>query len=265
MKNTHDGAGSGGGDAPAPRRHRNRGTLILLGVLILAGLIGGTALGVWQIQRRAWKLDLIDRVETRVHQPAAPAPGPDAWPTISRDGDEYRHVRVTGRFLDDHETLVRATTDLGSGYWVMTPFKSERGFTVLVNRGFIPPDRKDPASRNEGRKIDGTVAVQGLLRISEPKGGFLRSNEPAKGRWYSRDVRAIAKAQGLTDVAPYFIDADAAPNPGVYPVGGLTKVSFYNHHLSYALTWFALALMSLAAGVYLLREERRGSKAGPSA
>ena len=87
-----------------PRRHRNRGTLALLGVLILAGLIGGTALGVWQIQRRAWKLDLIDRVETRVHQPATPAPGPDAWPTISRNGDEYRHVRVTGRFLDDHET-----------------------------------------------------------------------------------------------------------------------------------------------------------------
>ena len=256
MKNTFDGAGTGGGDASAPRRHGNRGTLALVSVLILIGIFGGAALGVWQVQRRAWKLDLIDRVETRVHRPAVPAPGPDAWPTITRDGDEYRHVRVTGHFLDDHETLVRAATDLGSGYWVLTPLESARGFTVLVNRGFVPPERKDPASRAEGQP-DGIVTVDGLLRITEPKGGFLRSNDPADGRWYSRDVAAIAKAQELTNVAPYFIDAGAAPNPGGYPVGGLTKVSFYNNHLTYAITWFTLSLMSLAAGLYLVREERR--------
>nr|WP_245926829.1 SURF1 family protein [Breoghania corrubedonensis] len=231
----------------------------MVSVFILIGIVAGSALGVWQVQRRAWKLDLIDRVETRVHQPAKPAPGPDTWPTISRDGDEYRHVRVTGHFLNDKETLVRAATDLGSGYWVLTPLESARGFTVLVNRGFVPPERKDPATRAQGL-LDATASVEGLLRISEPKGGFLRSNDPAGGRWYSRDVTAIAKARGLKNVAPYFIDAGAAPNPGGYPVGGLTKVSFYNHHLSYAITWFTLSLMSLAAGLYLVREERRARR-----
>ena len=57
------------------------------------------ALGIWQVERRAWKLDLIDRVETRVHAAPAAAPGPADWPSVSRDRDEYRHVRVTGHFL----------------------------------------------------------------------------------------------------------------------------------------------------------------------
>jgi surfeit locus 1 family protein len=99
--------------------------------------------------------------------------------------------------------------------------------------------------------------VTGLLRLTEPKGGFLRANDPAADRWYSRDVEAMAAARGLTDTAPYFIDADATPNPGGLPVGGLTVVAFRNSHLVYALTWFALALMLAALTVRVAREELR--------
>ena len=94
-------------------------------------------------------------------------------------------------------------------------------------------------------------------RATEPEGGFLRANDPAAGRWYSRDVAAIAKARRLGAVAPFFIDADAAPNPGGYPVGGLTVVAFRNNHLIYALTWFALAMLCAAAAVLVLRQPRR--------
>ena len=105
----------------------------------------------------------------------------------------------------------------------------------------MPPDRRDPATRPEGQ-VAGERAVSGLLRLTEPGGGFLRSNDPAARRWYSRDVAAIAAAARLAPpVAPYFIDADATPNPGGLPLGGLTVVRFRNAHLSYALTWFALA------------------------
>jgi len=212
----------------------------VLGIVVLS------ALGVWQVERRTWKLALIDRVDQRIHAAPVPAPGPDAWPAINRDDDEYRRVKISGRFANDRETLVDATTERGMGFWVMTPLITPDGFTVLVNRGFVPVDRRDSATRAAGQ-IEGETTVSGLVRMTEPKGTLLRANDPAAGRWYSRDIAAIAKARDLNRVAPYFIDADATANPGGLPVGGLTVVSFYNHHLLYALTWFALALMLAVA------------------
>ncbi len=249
-------------DAPRARPPRTRPVwvLVLIGVLTLAGIVGLTVLGVWQVERRAWKLDLIQRVEERVHAAPVPAPGPAAWPTVGAATDEYRRVTATGTYLNDRETLVQAVTDLGGGFWVLTPFRTDEGFTVLVNRGFVPADRRDPNSRAAGR-IEGETRVSGLLRLTEPNGAFLRANDPAGDRWYSRDVAAIAEARGLSDVAPYFIDADGKPNDGGYPVGGLTVIRFPNNHLVYALTWFALDLMLIAAAVYLVRSElhrRRG-------
>ena len=111
----------------------------------------------------------------------------------------------------------------------------------------MPADRSTPEARLAGEIAAGPVAVTGLLRMTEPGGAFLRSNDPAADRWFSRDVAAIAAAKGLADVAPYFIDADATPNPGGLPIGGLTVVAFRNSHLVYALTWYALAAMSAAA------------------
>ncbi|MFP5514559.1 MAG: SURF1 family protein, partial [Alphaproteobacteria bacterium] len=205
---------------------------------------------------RAWKLDLIERVEARIHASPVPAPGPDAWPAVSAAADEYRRVSVTGRFLHDRETLVQAVSDLGGGFWVLTPLATDRGFTVLVNRGFVSPEKRDPATSADGQP-QGEVTVAGLLRLTEPKGGFLRSNDPAAGRWYSRDVAAIAAAKGVAEAAPYFIDADSTRNPGGWPVGGLTVVSFPNSHLGYALTWFALDLMLIAAVLFVIRSEMR--------
>ncbi|ATR22340.1 Cytochrome c oxidase assembly protein Surf1 [Roseomonas mucosa] len=234
--------------------------LFLLGFLALLAFAGLVALGTWQVERRAWKLDLIQRVESRVHAPPAAPPGVDAWPGVTAARDEYRHVRVMGRFLHDRETLVQANTNLGAGFWVLTPLRDEAGFTVLVNRGFVPGDRRDPAGRAEGQ-VAGPVTVTGLLRVTEPGGSFLRSNRPAEGRWYSRDVAAIAAVRGLPGpVAPYFIDADAVPNPGGLPVGGLTVISFPNNHLVYAITWYALALMVAAATAYVAREEWRARR-----
>ena len=204
-------------------------------------------LGAWQVQRRAWKLDLIAKVEQRIH--AAPVPAPATW---SRD-DVYRRVRVTGVFDHRDETLVQAVTEKGPGFWVLTPLKTERGFTVLINRGFAP-------AKTAVAHPAGLVTVVGLMRTSEPHGGFLRANQPGQGRWYSRDVQAISSAHGLTAVAPYFVDADSTPNPGGWPLGGLTVVRFPNSHLIYALTWFGLALLTSGAGLYVARDARRSSE-----
>lgn len=216
---------------PATARYGLAGLLVLLA-------LAGIALGIWQVQRMQWKAALIASVDARITAPPVPAPGPDVRLTAERDA--YRRVTVIGRFRHDRETLVQAVTDLGAGYWVMTPLETPR-FTVLVNRGFVPPDRRDAASRGDGNP-GGPTTVTGLLRLTEPAGGFLRTNDAAANRWYSRDVAAIAAARGIRNAAPYFIDADASPNPGGYPVGGLTVVRFSDNHLVYALTWFALAI-----------------------
>lgn len=226
---------------------------LLVGLLFLAAIAGLLALGVWQLERRAWKLDLIDRVDARLAAPPVPAPGPEAWAGLTRDKDEYARVTATGRFLHEDEVATQAVTDLGPGYWILTPLATP-GFTLIVNRGFVPQDRRDPATRPEGQ-VEGSVTISGLLRLTEPGGGFLRANDPAAGRWYSRDIAAIAASRGIRDAAPYFVDADASPNPGGLPVGGLTVVRFRNTHLVYALTWFALA-GGLAAGAVVAARRR---------
>jgi surfeit locus 1 family protein len=234
--------------------------LLVLGVLALLAFVGLVALGTWQVERRAWKLDLIARVDSRVHAPAVQAPPRSAWSVITAASDEYRHVQATGAFLYDREVLVQATTRLGPGFWVMTPLRMAEDTTILVNRGFVPGEQRDRASRAAAEQKS-EAAVSGLLRLTEPGGGFLRSNDPAANRWYSRDVSAIAMAQQLNGVAPYFIDADAAANPGGLPVGGLTVVAFPNNHLVYAITWYVLALMVAGGAAYVAREEWRGRKA----
>jgi len=227
--------------------------------VVVAGLalfVGFLALGGWQVQRLGWKTHLIAQVDARVHAAAIPAPGPTQWAGVTRDKDQYRRVMVRGRFLHDKETLVQAVTDAGAGFWIMTPLVDDRGFTVLINRGFVPAGRRNPAVRADGQ-VEGPQSVTGLLRITEPKGGFLRANDPAGDRWRSRDVAAIAARRGLTNVAPYFIDADASPNPGGWPRGGLTVIRFANSHLVYALTWFGMALLTLVGLWLFLRDGGR--------
>ncbi len=266
---------------PTPVR-QPRSVLALFGLFAGALILfsGFAALGTWQVYRRSWKLDLIARVDQRVHAPAVPAPGASQWADLTAANSEYRHVRASGVFLNDSETLVQATTELGAGYWVLTPLRLADGTIVLINRGFVPPERRDRAAHGASGAAS-PATVTGLLRMTEPGGAFLRRNDPAANRWYSRDVQGIAMARGLTNVAPYFIDADAAPAPAdaasgaaepdhanaassaahtpgpVLPVGGLTVITFHNSHLVYSITWYTLALM-VAGGMWMvIREERR--------
>ncbi|TPK92503.1 SURF1 family protein [Mesorhizobium sp. B2-4-17] len=227
----------------AGRSPASRLSLLLLGIF---GVLVFVGLGIWQLERRVWKLDLIARVDQRIHAPVVDAPGPVSWNGLTAAGSEYSHVRLAGRFLSGANTLVQAVTELGGGYWVLTPMRTDRGFVVLVNRGFVPVERKAEFERESGDGFTAPVVIDGLLRMSEPGGGFLRKNDVADNRWYSRDVAAIATARGLTDVAPYFVDAGASGTDG-WPRGGLTVVNFRNSHLVYALTWFTLAAMLAVA------------------
>ncbi|KQQ97673.1 SURF1 family protein [Massilia sp. Leaf139] len=238
-----------------------RAILAVIGLFLIVLFAG---LGTWQVQRLQWKLALIERVESRVSAPATAAPTGARWPSVSRESDEYRHVRLAGHFLYEFSTPVQAVSALGAGYWLVTPLCMADGTIVLVNRGFIPAAANRPgsyparrASGNPCANVAGAPhSLTGLLRIAEPGGGFLRENDPANNRWFSRDVAGIAAARGLGNVAPYFVDAKRNQDPAgapERPVGGLTVISFQNNHLVYAITWYALALMVAGAWWFVAR------------
>ena len=116
-------------------RPRSATALIVLAVGAALFFAVFMALGTWQVQRLHWKLDLIERVNQRVHAPAVAAPGPERWSQITAASDEYRHVRVTGSFLHDRTAKVQAVTELGSGYWLLTPLAralAERGRSAFM-------------------------------------------------------------------------------------------------------------------------------------
>lgn len=231
----HDADGSDGRLTAARGRGRRR---TALAGLCAAFALLFIALGVWQVERRAWKLELIATVDARAH--AAPAGATFAATPA------YTRLRIEGTFDHARETRVEAVTGRGEGAWLLTPLRTSEGWTVLINRGFVPAG---PSAVN---RPTGVVTVTGLARETEPGGTFLRANDPVRDRWYARDIAAIAARRGLSSVAPYFIDADASG--AGYPLGGLTVVRFRNQHLSYALTWFGLAILSLYGLWRVLRE-----------
>lgn len=239
----------------------SRARLLLLLLLLTALFAGFITLGTWQIHRRAWKLDLIAQVERKLQAAPVPAPGRESWTQI-KPADQYLKIQAEGTYLPNRDVLVQAVTELGAGFWLLSPLKTHDGFFVLINRGFVDANWHQQPSKNAG-SAPPQFRISGLLRLSEPKGGFLRHNDPATARWYSRDIAAIAASMQLpvVDVAPYFIDADATTspdrNPETGPVGSLTVVRFHNSHLVYAITWYSLALMTLLAGISLARQQPR--------
>ena len=223
------------------------GLFTLLGLAILIGL------GVWQLDRLAWKEGLIAEVSARAAAPPIPAPPEADWAKLAPDDYEYRHVRLEGVYEFARQVLVfRALDDPrgrfgGPGYLVLTPLRLADGAYVIVNRGFVPQDQRDrfavPADRASGE-----VATTGLMRSSESRTWFTPSDDPARGQWFTRDPAAIAATLKLARAAPFTIDADATGGPGDLPQGGETILAFPNNHLGYAFTWFGMALA--LAGVF---------------
>ncbi len=232
---------------------RRRFVFVSVAVAIAFAIL--CALGFWQVHRLHWKEALIAAAETRSTLPPVPMPGPSEWPRLDPESYEYRTVSATGTFLHDKE--VHAYTVLseargpahGQGYWVLTPLELADGSgTVIVNRGFVPEDRKAPSTRPEGQ-VDGEVTVEGLMRAPQTGSLFLPSDDPVKNVWFTRDPQKIAAAEDLQGpVAPFTIDQRAPVPPGGLPQPGETRLHFRNAHLGYIITWFGLALALL--GIY---------------
>jgi surfeit locus 1 family protein len=232
-----------------PQRSLFWPSVVALGAFIM--LIG---LGTWQVERLFWKERLI------AGRQAAVTAAPVALP-ISLDAAqslEFHRVRAEGRFLNDRELDLGATSDDGHpGYHIVTPLQLADGTVVLVNRGFVPEAKRAPGSRAEGLP-QGETRVTGLLRLP-PTGKahwFIPDNNAARNYWLYVDIPAMAAAAHLDHVLPFYVDADATPNPGGLPAGGQTPISLPNNHLQYAITWYALAAALVVVYVVLVRRHR---------
>jgi surfeit locus 1 family protein len=234
---------------PAPPKQRSKLTILLPASVVFVILI---TLGVWQLERKAWKEGLIDAVTTRVEAPPKPLPAASAWPTLNEANDEYRRVSFSAEFDHKDEALVFAAAtgfrpdvdNAGPGYWVFTPARLTNGSIVMVNRGFAPSGKQDPASRPAGQ-VSGPIEIMGAMRWPDARHWFTPGDDPVHNLWFSRDPAAIATAKNLGPVAPFYVEQETPVPPGGLPLTGKLVVILPDNHLQYALTWFGLAAVLL--------------------
>src|SRR5688572_3846340 len=179
-------------------------TAIMLPIFVFA-----LSLGVWQMERRAWKGDILARIATNQAAPPMPL---DALVKGDPLRFEYGRVRLAGTFLHDKEFFLAARSLKSKvGLQVVTPVRTDSGAIVLFDRGWIPSDKKDPATRAEGQ-VPGKVELTGIVRRTQVKRQFAPDNDPAKNFWFHVDAPLMRKmAGGAPDPAldSFFLEADA--------------------------------------------------------
>jgi surfeit locus 1 family protein len=228
---------------------------IVLIASIVCGVVFLSGLGTWQMQRLAWKEGLIKRVETNLSAPPVKLFDIEG---LLRGGEdiEYRPVSLSATFDHSREQHFFATHKGNPGYFVYTPARLTDGRILFVNRGYVPLPSKSADTRIEGQ-IAGAVEIVGLARTAPAAkpNSFVPENDLTKNvyHWKSlAQMTARAFPEAGIEVVPLFVDVNDTPNPGGYPVGGVTLIQFPNSHFQYALTWFGLAGALLVVGGYFL-------------
>jgi surfeit locus 1 family protein len=237
---------------------------VLPGIIALLSLVVLIGLGTWQLQRKAWKEGLIATLTERLARPPASLPPSTACNGLAPEKDEFRRVEFTAELQHDRETLVYTVgsalrTDVtGPGYWVFTPARLPDGSLVVVDRGFVPEQRRNPKSRPEGQ-ISGQIRIVGALRWPEEPGWFTPEPDPAQNLWFRRDPTGMAKVKGFGPVAPFYVDQEAPTPPGGWPKPGPLTVNLRNQHLQYALTWYGLAAVLIIVFMSFVISRRRAA------
>jgi surfeit locus 1 family protein len=234
-------------------RAKRRGGVIEATVFAIVGIAILCGLGLWQLDRKVWKENLIATLNTRLTRAPVNLPPRANWPRLLQEGNEYTRVTFPAEFLAGQEALVYTAGSAlrpdvkGPGYWVFAPAQLAGGSIVLVNRGFVPLERKDAATRAGGMPR-GIVEIVGVMRWPETRGLFTPADDVAGNVWYLRDTKTMAAAKTWAIAAPFYIDQESPVPEGGWPKPGKLVVALPDNHLQYAITWFGLALA--LAGVY---------------
>jgi surfeit locus 1 family protein len=236
-----------------------RGTRWGLHIATLTGLATLIALGTWQLQRLAWKEGLIASIETRMK--AAPERLSAVEEKFKALGDvDYLPVTFAGTVLNEHEQYFLSTHDGQSGWNIYAPLQLADGRALMLNRGFVPYDLRDPAKR-AGSWPEGIQTINGLARnpLAGKPSSITPENDVKSNTWYWKDLNGMAANAGIAAdrLLPFFVDDWSEGKPAALPVTRTTIVSLPNNHLQYALTWYGLA--AALAGVWGGLVRRRAS------
>ncbi|MBX9773132.1 MAG: SURF1 family protein [Xanthobacteraceae bacterium] len=234
------------------------------GIAATAAFAVLVALGVWQVERKAWKENLIATLAARMSASPSPISLRDEWQELVPAADEFRRVRMRVQFDPKREARVYSggaglRDDVKApGYFAFAPARLADGSTVVINRGHV--DNPNPDAPLKPIAVpEGAVDVVGALRWPEAPGWFVTPYSERQDLWFVRDHRAMARRNGWGDVAPFYIEmASPAPVGGVPRPGTLT-VKLRNDHFGYALTWFGLA--AVLVGVFGFWAVRRRHEA----
>ena len=213
-------------------------------------------LALWQVQRLHWKEALIAERVARTTAVAIDLPPAGA----DLSNLEFHRVALTGSYDHAHEFYLAARSQNGNvGYWIVTPFKTDKDEIILVNRGWVPVEKKYPDARKEGQ-VAGDTKLDAFIRLPQVKAFFQPDNEPRKNVWFYLAPSEMVAASGIQARTDLYLDADATPNPGGFPIGGQTRIELPNDHLQYAITWALLAIaLAVIYVVYHLKLERERS------
>lgn len=223
-------------------------------VIVLGALCVLAGLGLWQVERKAWKENLIATVNERVAAAPSPLPAPREWNGLSQSSDEFRRVTARLQFSNERAFVFSGASGLrpdikAPGYYVFAPGKLPGGETVIVNLGYAP-------DRNVSG-MAGTREVAGYLRWPEKPSIFVSEHDANGDVWSARDHIAMADFRKWGQAAPFYIDQESPVPANGIPKPGPLSVSLPNNHLGYALTWFGLALgLAAVFGVWLRRQVR---------
>ena len=198
------------------------------------------ALGTWQLQRLAWKTEIIDTLSARLSEPAAPAP----IGSVEGTGAEFLKVGITGEWLHDQEMLILSRPEKGTpGFHIVTPLEAQDGRVFIVNRGWVPDRNSDKRTRPDSL-VAGPVEIEGMIRTMNRRGWFRPDNEPERDLWLYEDPIQMAAHHELENAEPYLVVEITSDNSPRLPVAASPEkvLSIRNEHLSYAVTWFGMAI-----------------------
>ncbi|CAN5765360.1 SURF1 family protein [soil metagenome] len=217
--------------------------MILPLVFGLAGTGLLMLLGFWQVERLAWKQDIICRIEARLAAPPVAVP-----PAPEREAHQYLRVREQGRLMAQELHVYTSLPPRGVGYRVIAPFQTADGRSILIDRGFVPIGEKDVARQ------PGPLAVEGALLWPRETDRFTADPDREANIWFARDTAPMAEALGTEPVMLVVAASDDPAAPLPMPV----TANIPNNHLEYAATWFGLAgTWAVMTGYWLWRIKRR--------
>ena len=221
------------------RPQRRVWLVVCMAILILLGL------GIWQLQRLEWKNNLIAHIaRANEREPL------QNWPQSPKDASDFgwRRVQLSGVFLHDKEMWLAARYHEGQlGFHILTPFLLDDGRVVLLNRGWVPNEKKEASARLEGQ-VGGAISLLAQIRTDRDQNPFTPEADVAKNIWFWRDITKMRTATGL-ELEPITADVIHMLPPGGFPIASSGDIRLPNDHLGYALTWFSLALAAAVMAV----------------